>query len=170
MDRLKVILVHDGSRGSTASFDQGALPEGIEIVGSLRIDGLSAGNNPRDGQPSMSDKAGLHPRISGEADLHPGVSEDIAGLVQRGSKHQVPDRVFPLSEPGGIEERPVRLTRTELEVLRLLAKGQQNKEIANEMYISVNTVKSHVSSILRKLRVRNRAQAVRYVYRCGMRQ
>ena len=112
MDRLKVILVHDGSRGSTASFDQGALPEGIEIVGSLRIDGLSAGNNPRDGQPSMSDKAGLHPRISGEADLHPGVSEDIAGLVQRGSKHQVPDRVFPLSEPGGIEERPVRLTRT----------------------------------------------------------
>ncbi len=158
MDRLKVILLHDGSSGSTASLDPDTLPEGIEIVGSLRIDGLSASIGPRDG-----------PRpISGKAGLHLGVSEGIAGLVQRGSNHEVSRRVFPLSEPGEIEDRPVSLTRTELEVLRLLAKGQQNKEIADEMFISVNTVKSHVSSILRKLRVRNRAQAVRYVYKCGM--
>ena len=158
MDRLKVILVHDGTSGSTTSLDPGILPEGIEIVGSLRIDGLSASRGARDG-----------PRpISGKAGLHLGVSESIAGVVQRNSNHDVSRRVFPLSEPEEIEARPVSLTRTELEVLRLLAKGQQNKEIAEEMFISVNTVKSHVSSILRKLRVRNRAQAVRYVYRCGM--
>ena len=69
-----------------------------------------------------------------------------------------------------LEDRPVTLTRTEVEVLRLLAKGYQNKEIAEEMFISINTVKSHVSSILRKLRVRNRAQAVRYVYKYGVSQ
>lgn len=158
MDRLKVIVVHDGSRGSATRWGPDSLPEGIEIVGSLKMEGLGASRGPRD-KP--------HP-ISGSACPNPGASEGIAGLVQRDSDHEVSRRVFPLIEPGEIEDRPVSLTRTELEVLRLLAKGQQNKEIADEMYISVNTVKSHVSSILRKLRVRNRAQAVRYVYKCGM--
>jgi DNA-binding NarL/FixJ family response regulator len=78
--------------------------------------------------------------------------------------------VFPQAEGEELEDRPVTLTRTEVEVLRLLAKGYQNKEIAEEMFISINTVKSHVSSILRKLRVRNRAQAVRYVYKYGVSQ
>jgi DNA-binding NarL/FixJ family response regulator len=78
--------------------------------------------------------------------------------------------VFPQAEGEELEDRPVTLTRTEVEVLRLLAKGYENKEIAEEMFISINTVKSHVSSILRKLRVRNRAQAVRYVYKYGVSQ
>ncbi|ADB52774.1 helix-turn-helix transcriptional regulator [Conexibacter woesei] len=52
------------------------------------------------------------------------------------------------------------LTRRELEVLRLVAEGRTNDEIATALVISVGTVKFHVSSILRKLRVGNRAQAV----------
>ena len=158
MDKLKVILVHDGSSGSARSLDPDALPEGIEVVGSLRIEGLSASGGPRNARLS----------ISGEAGLHVGARESLTGFVGRSSNRELSGQVFPSNAPGEIQDRPISLTRTELEVLRLLVKGQQNKEIADEMFISVNTVKSHVSSILRKLRVRNRAQAVRYVYKCGM--
>ena len=54
-----------------------------------------------------------------------------------------------------------RLTERELEVLNLLAQGMTNKEIAAELVITVRTVKFHVSSILRKLEVGNRTEAVR---------
>jgi DNA-binding CsgD family transcriptional regulator len=62
------------------------------------------------------------------------------------------------------------LTRRELDVLRLLADGNSNKAIAEALVISAGTVKFHVNSILRKLRVANRAEAVsRYLRLLGMR-
>jgi DNA-binding CsgD family transcriptional regulator len=62
------------------------------------------------------------------------------------------------------------LTRRELDVLRLLADGQTNKAIAETLVISAGTVKFHVNSILRKLHVANRAEAVsRYLRLLGMR-
>jgi DNA-binding CsgD family transcriptional regulator len=62
------------------------------------------------------------------------------------------------------------LTRRELDVLRLLADGNSNKRIAEALVISDGTVKFHVNSILRKLRVANRAEAVsRYLRLLGMR-
>ncbi len=62
------------------------------------------------------------------------------------------------------------LTRRELDVLRLLADGNSNKGIAEALVISDGTVKFHVNSILRKLRVANRAEAVsRYLRLLGMR-
>ncbi len=62
------------------------------------------------------------------------------------------------------------LTRRELDVLRLLADGSSNKAIAEALVISDGTVKFHVNSILRKLRVANRAEAVaRYLRLLGMR-
>ncbi len=61
------------------------------------------------------------------------------------------------------------LTRRELDVLRLLADGNSNKAIAEALVISDGTVKFHVNSILRKLRVANRAEAVsRYLRLLGM--
>jgi DNA-binding CsgD family transcriptional regulator len=62
------------------------------------------------------------------------------------------------------------LTRRELDVLRLVADGRSNKAIAESLVISDGTVKFHVNSILRKLRVANRAEAVaRYLRLLGMR-
>jgi DNA-binding NarL/FixJ family response regulator len=58
-----------------------------------------------------------------------------------------------------------RLTRRELEVLRLLANGHDPKEIAERLFISPKTVASHIENILRKLGVRSRTQAVALAYR-----
>ncbi|MFN8529720.1 MAG: response regulator transcription factor [Anaerolineae bacterium] len=65
-------------------------------------------------------------------------------------------------------ENPDTLTERETEVLRLLALGQSNKEIAAGLVISEKTVKSHVSSILTKLNIRSRTQAALYAVRIGL--
>jgi DNA-binding NarL/FixJ family response regulator len=62
--------------------------------------------------------------------------------------------------PGGL-----RLTERELEVLRLVAKGMNNREIARQLYISENTVKNHVRNILEKLQLHSRMEAVMYAVR-----
>ncbi len=64
---------------------------------------------------------------------------------------------LPLSEPGSLVEP---LSERELEVLRLLASGASNQEIASHLSIAVTTAKKHVSNILGKLGVNNRTQAV----------
>ena len=60
------------------------------------------------------------------------------------------------------------LTRRELEVLRLLAAGRSNKEIANTLAIGDETVKTHVTNVLGKLQAENRAQAVAFALKRGL--
>jgi DNA-binding NarL/FixJ family response regulator len=54
------------------------------------------------------------------------------------------------------------LTQREREVLRLLARGYASKEIASQLFISVKTVETHVSSVLRKLQLSTRHQLTRW--------
>lgn len=60
------------------------------------------------------------------------------------------------------------LTPRERSVLALIAAGSTNREIGDELYLSPHTIKEHVSSMLRKLGVRNRAQAVQRAQRLGL--
>jgi len=60
------------------------------------------------------------------------------------------------------------LTEKELLVLRLVASGDSNPEIAESLSISVNTVKSHLQNILGKLQLSNRTQAAAYAIRHGL--
>ena len=55
-----------------------------------------------------------------------------------------------------------QLTPRELEVLRLLARGYAYKEIATELFISIKTVETHASNVLRKLQLSNRHQLTRW--------
>lgn len=57
------------------------------------------------------------------------------------------------------------LTARERDILRLLAKGYDNQTIADELFISLKTVKTHVSNILAKLEVDDRTQAVVYAFK-----
>jgi two-component system NarL family response regulator len=57
------------------------------------------------------------------------------------------------------------LTDRELEVLGLVARGRNNREIAGELFISENTVKNHVRNILEKLQLHSRMEAVFYAVR-----
>lgn len=61
-----------------------------------------------------------------------------------------------------------RISARELDVVRLIAQGQTNAEIATRLYLSETTVKTHVRSILRKLRLRDRVQIVIAAYDSGL--
>lgn len=66
------------------------------------------------------------------------------------------------------DDSPEQLTERETEVLKLLAQGQANKEIARTLTIGEKTVKTHVSNILGKLGVQSRTQAALYAVRAGL--
>ena len=89
----------------------------------------------------------------GESSLHPAIARKVLQELSR------PPEQPPTPEP---------LTERELEVLRLIAKGKSNREIAEELVISEATVRTHVSNILGKLQLASRTQAALYALREGI--
>jgi len=67
-----------------------------------------------------------------------------------------------------VQDSGAELSHRELDVLRLVAEGKDNGEIASRLYISPQTVKNHISNILAKLQMENRIQAAVYAVRSGL--
>ncbi|MFI0976636.1 response regulator [Streptomyces sp. NPDC021093] len=100
----------------------------------------------------------LHLVRTGDALLAPAITRR---LIERFAPHEEPRTAAPHRDPSG-------LTPRELEVLRLLATGLSNAELASRLFLSPATVKSHVGRILAKLDLRDRIQAVVFAYETGL--
>ncbi len=70
--------------------------------------------------------------------------------------------------PEGPEALTEPLTEREVEVLKLIARGKANKQIARELFVAMSTVKTHVNNLYRKLNVGSRTQAALYAARIGL--
>ncbi len=102
--------------------------------------------------------AGIRAVASGDALLAPAVTRRVI-------------EEFVRRPPESMRKRPPELdelSEREVEVLKLIARGLSNAEIAKELYVSETTVKTHVARILRKLRLRDRVQAVVLAYETGL--
>ena len=80
----------------------------------------------------------------------------------------VSERVIATAAPATVPREGTALTPRELDVLRLVAQGLGNKEIAAELDLSAHTVKYHLASVLTKLGVRSRTEAVSRGIRTGL--
>jgi DNA-binding NarL/FixJ family response regulator len=107
--------------------------------------------------PAEELAAAIRVVASGDALLAPGVTRRVIDAFV----HRAP----PTPDP----DRPVAdLTRREVEVLGLLARGLSNADIAARLFVSEGTTKTHVSNVLMKLGLRDRVQAVIYAYEHGV--
>jgi DNA-binding NarL/FixJ family response regulator len=94
---------------------------------------------------------------AGDALLPPSITRRLSGDFARRRRHQRPS---PKATAG--------LTPRELDVLRLMARGLSNAEIAAELVLAEQTIKTHVGHVLTKLALRDRTQAVVYAYENGL--
>jgi two-component system response regulator DegU len=99
---------------------------------------------------------------SGGAYIHPKVTGKLIEEFRRLSeKEGANERTFSIEEGSTVDPKIIEsLTRREREVLQLMAEGKSNRAIGEYLFISEKTVKNHVSSILQKLNVQDRTQAV----------
>ena len=98
---------------------------------------------------------------AGQAVLDPGVQQRLLSAAARAPE------VPAATAPGAAVSADDELTPREAEVLKLIAAGQSNREIARTLFVSEATVKTHVNRIFAKTGSRDRAQAIRYAYTRG---
>ena len=88
----------------------------------------------------------------------------LAPSVTRTLIEEFAKRPAPTASRAGLQE----LTEREIEVLRLVARGMSNAEIADQLFVGEATVKTHVSNLLAKMSLRDRVQAVVFAYESGL--
>jgi DNA-binding NarL/FixJ family response regulator len=100
---------------------------------------------------------GIRGAAVGESLISPGIAAKV--LQKLRATHAVPEAA---------ETIEAQLSDREIEVLKLIANGRDNAQIATELFISPKTVKNHISNILLKLSISNRIQAAVYAVRSGI--
>jgi DNA-binding NarL/FixJ family response regulator len=145
------------------------------IIGALRAGAL--GYLTKDATRSEIGRA-IHAAAAGQAILDPSVQQALLNAAVRAPEAGAPAG-GPGTAPAAVQGGPVaagppttgadpgELTPREADVLRLIAAGQSNREIARTLFVSEATVKTHVNRIFAKTGSRDRAQAIRYAYTHG---
>jgi len=133
------------------------------IIGALQAGAL--GYLTKDATRAEIGRA-LRAAAAGQAVLDPDVQRRLLSAAARAPEMPAPPGTP--GTPGGAGSREADdLTPREAEVLRLIAAGQSNREIARTLFVSEATVKTHVNRIFAKTASRDRAQAIRYAYTHG---
>ena len=109
--------------------------------------------------PTQEVVAAVRAVAAGDAVLSPAVTRQLLDQV---------GRRLPAAVSRDARRRSPQLTEREQQVLRMLAAGLTNAEIAEALVVSEATVKTHVSNLLGKLGLRDRVQAVIYAYETGL--
>lgn len=126
------------------------------VVGALRAG--AAGFLLKDVEPTAL-IAAIHTVVAGDALVAPAVTRSLIDYALR----------RPEEPAGGVDPAVLEhLSDREREVLGLLARGLSNADVAEAMFLAETTVKSHVSSLLTKLNLRSRVQAVVLAYEAGL--
>lgn len=170
-----------GIRHHHEAFDGSGYPDGLAgkaIPLPARIlavaDAFDALQESRSYRSAMTPARAYHTIEAGAGrQFDPAVVEALAEVVEQSFYPQRSngDAVMRIRELSAAEEEAVssfNLTPRELDVLRLVARGYSNREIAQELYLSEKTVKTHVSSLLAKLRVPDRGKATRLAFEKGL--
>lgn len=138
------------------------------IIGALQAGAL--GYLTKDATRAEIGRA-LEAAAAGQAVLDPDVQRRLLSAAARaaqtsasGAPGDAGGSVAPSAGPSGMVNADDELTPREAEVLRLIAAGQSNREIARTLFVSEATVKTHVNRIFAKTGSRDRAQATRYAY------
>ncbi len=128
------------------------------IIGALRAGAL--GYLTKDATRAEIGRA-VEAAAAGQAVLDPAVQQRLLSAATGVPGPAEPPA--PVRAPGAADD----LTPREADVLRLIAAGQSNREIARSLFVSEATVKTHVNRIFAKTGSRDRAQAIRYAYTHG---
>jgi DNA-binding NarL/FixJ family response regulator len=128
--------------------------EDADILAALRAGAL--GYLTKDANRQQVAQA-VHGAAAGNSVLDPAVSARLLAVAGA-----------PEPADGGARPVPDNLTAREVDVLRLIAAGLSNREIASKLFLSEATVKSHINRLFAKAAIRDRAGAVRYAYRHGL--
>jgi DNA-binding NarL/FixJ family response regulator len=145
------------------------------IIGALRAGAL--GYLTKDATRSEIGRA-IHAAAAGQAILDPSVQQRLLNAAVRAPEPPGASSGAPGAPSAGAAAAawtaagpspadPGELTPREADVLRLIAAGQSNREIARTLFVSEATVKTHVNRIFAKTGSRDRAQAIRYAYTHG---
>ncbi len=181
-------IVGEAGDGATAAALAAASSPDIVLmdVRMPKLSGIEAITAVRDAAPdarivmlTVSDEeADLYEAIKGGASgylLKDASTDEVAqavrvvadgqSLISPSMAMKLLDEFKQMSRTDRSQPATPRLTDRELEVLRLVAQGLNNREIAKQLFISENTVKNHVRNILEKLQLHSRMEAVMYAVR-----
>lgn len=149
------------------------------------MDGIEATRRIRKAQPdakvivltSFIDDEKVYPVIEAGAFsylLKTSRAPEIVQAIQQAYKgqavfeSQITDKIMTRMRGGSTELPHLQCTPREMEVLKLIGEGKSNQDIADELFIGIKTVKTHVSNVLSKLGVDDRTQAAIYAYKQGI--